>query len=233
MTPPTPPAGLPPVALVHGLATSSERTWTENGWVDLLRDEGREVVAPDLLGHGGADAPHDPGAYDRLEDRLDADLPPGTLDAVGFSLGARCLLVLASRTPERFRRLVVAGVGANLTRPDEGTSAALADALAGEGEVPAWARYFERQALASGNDPAALAALLRRPHPAAVDAEVLARVTCPVLVVLGTEDFAGPPDPLVEALPDARLVELRGVDHFATPRDLGFLDAALGFLAER
>jgi hypothetical protein len=51
-----------------------------------------------------------------------------------------------------------------------------------------------------------------------------------VLVVLGDKDFAGPADPLVDALPDARLVTLRNVDHFATPKDFGFIDAALDFL---
>ena len=40
--------------------------------------------------------------------------------------------------------------------------------------------------------------------------ERLAAVTCPVLVALGDKDFAGPADPLVEALPDARLVDAEG-----------------------
>jgi pimeloyl-ACP methyl ester carboxylesterase len=52
----------------------------------------------------------------------------------------------------------------------------------------------------------------------------------PVLVVLGDRDFAGPAEPLVDALPDARLVSLREVDHFATPKDFGALDAVLEFL---
>jgi hypothetical protein len=51
-----------------------------------------------------------------------------------------------------------------------------------------------------------------------------------VLVVIGDRDFAGPADPLVERLPDARAVVLRNVDHFATPKDFGFLDAGLDFL---
>ena len=55
-------------------------------------------------------------------------------------------------------------------------------------------------------------------------------MTVPVQVVLGDRDFAAPADLLVEALPDATHVTLRGVDHFATPRDFGFIDAALGFL---
>jgi hypothetical protein len=36
---------------------------------------------------------------------------------------------------------------------------------------------------------------------------------------------------LVAALPDARLEVLRGVDHGRTPAAMGFLDAALRFIA--
>jgi hypothetical protein len=47
---------------------------------------------------------------------------------------------------------------------------------------------------------------------------------------LGDRDFAGPADLLLDALPDGRLVTLRGADHFGTPKDFRFLDAALEFL---
>ena len=65
----------------------------------------------------------------------------------------------------------------------------------------------------------ALAACLRRPNPVALTDELLARITNPVLVVLGDRDFAGPAEPLVDRLPDATLVMLRNVDHFSTPKD--------------
>ena len=61
-------------------------------------------------------------------------------------------------------------------------------------------------------------------------AEQLAPVTMPVLVLLGDNDFAGPADPLIEALADARFAELRRCDHFATPRSMQCIDEALGFL---
>jgi pimeloyl-ACP methyl ester carboxylesterase len=72
---------------------------------------------------------------------------------------------------------------------------------------------------------------MRRPDPTPITDEGLARITSPVLVVIGDRDFAGPGEPLVERLPDARLVVLRNCDHFATPKDFGFLDAALDFLS--
>ena len=220
----------PPVALVHGFATSCARTWGETGWLDLLADAGRTVIGIDLLGHGEAPKPHDPAAYEALEDLVLGQLPDEPVDAVGFSLGARTLLVLASAHPERFHRLVLAGVGANLFRHD-GSAAVLADALTGDpGADPSpVGEYFRGLAAQPGNDPEALAACLRRDAPPLTD-DGLARITCPVLVVLGDQDFAGPADPLLERLADPTLVVLRGVDHFATPKDFGFLDAGLEFL---
>jgi pimeloyl-ACP methyl ester carboxylesterase len=60
--------------------------------------------------------------------------------------------------------------------------------------------------------------------------ERVASVGVPTLVVIGDKDFAGPGEPLADALPNAQLVTLRNVDHFATPKDFGCLDAVLDFL---
>lgn len=219
----------PAVVLVHGFATSADRTWRDHGWIDLLADAGREVVAPDLLGHGTNDKPHDPAAYDRLEDDLLAVLPTDPVDAIGFSLGARVLLDLASRYPTRFRRLVVAGVGANLFRDDD--PELIAQAILGEGptENPV-GQHFRALASDPESDPQALVAYLRRDGHRPLSDEALAQVTLPVLVVLGDRDFAGPADPLVARLPDATLVTLPGIDHFATPKQFGFIDAAFDFI---
>ncbi len=217
--------------LVHGFASSAARTWGESGWLDLLADSGRPVMAIDLLGHGQADKPHDPAAYAHLEELALAQFPDEPVDAVGFSLGARTLLVLASAHPERFSRLVLAGVGANLFRTEP--SSGLADIVEGISADAAVdnpvAQYFRAQAHEADSDPVALAACLRRPAPPLTD-EGLAAITCPVLVVIGDQDFAGPGEPLAERLADARVVTLRGVDHFATPKDFGFLDAGLDFV---
>jgi pimeloyl-ACP methyl ester carboxylesterase len=217
-----------PVLLLHGFATSAARTWRDNGWIDLLADAGRTVIAPDLLGHGDAAKPHDPTAYAALEGDIAAVLPDGPVDVVAFSLGARVALTLAAGDPGRFDRVVVAGVGANLFRWDD--NEVIARAI--EGDAPAdnpVVRYFAGLAAQPGVDPVALAACMRSARPP-LDAATLGKVTRPVLVVLGDRDFAGPADPLVEALPDATFCPLRGVDHFATPKDFGFIDAALGFL---
>jgi len=220
-----------PVLLVHGLASSFDLNWREPGWVDLLSDAGREVIGVDLLGHGKADKPHDPAAYANVADDVAAALPDdgSQVQAVGFSMGARLLLEVAARHPERFERLVVAGIGAGVFAG--GSSEGLAQAIEGGvvDDQHGTARLFAQFAAGSGNDPAALAAFLRR-DARALTREELAGITCPVLVVLGDKDFAAPAEPLVEALPNATYRSLPGVDHFATPKDFKFLDAALEFL---
>jgi pimeloyl-ACP methyl ester carboxylesterase len=220
-----------PVLLVHGFASSFERNWREPGWVDILREEGRQVIGVDLLGHGRAAKPHDPAAYAELERDVVRVLPSeGPVDAIGFSLGAQLLLRVGAADPTRFRRLVVGGVGANLFR--DGDAEALARAVESgtteEGD-PVAAQAFARFARAPGNDPAALAACLRRPATP-IEAAGLAGLDRPVLVVLGDRDFAGPAGPLVDALPNGRFVGLHGGDHFGTPKDYRFIDAALAFL---
>ena len=220
-----------PVVLVPGFATSASRTWADNGWVDLLADIGRTAIALDVLGSGSCEKPHEPEAYSDFEQHLLDRFPEGQVDAIGFSLGARTLLALAAQHPERFNSLIVAGVGRNLFERDQ-TGESIAAAIDGTGDTDdPIVRYFVQLAEAPDQDPLALAAFMRRRGGISITAELLQGITCPVLVVLGDKDFAGPADPLIDALPNARLVTLRNVDHFATPKDFGFLDAALEFLS--
>jgi pimeloyl-ACP methyl ester carboxylesterase len=221
----------PPVLLVHGWGGSFETTWRRNGFTELLTDAGREVIGVDLLGHGTAPKPHEPEAYADLSARIVDALPDQPVDAVAFSLGAITTLRLAAVEPERFHRLVVAGVGRNLfERDDDQRERILAGVDGTAQEDDNLARLFGQYAGQPGNDRQALAALLRRPDEGALTEESLAAVTCPVLVVIGDRDFAGPADRLVAALPNARGVTLRNVDHFATPESFGFIDATLEFL---
>jgi len=219
-----------PVVLLHGFATSTARTWWETGWLDLLGDAGRQTVPIDILGHGKAEKPHDPAAYADLEGYVAERLPDGPVDAVGFSLGARLLLGLAIAQPDRFRRIVTMGVGRNLFQRS-GTDV-VSDAIrAGDAPENPAAAYFARLADHPENDREALIACLQAPMRL-LTAELLSRVTASVLVVIGEGDFCGPADPLVEALPDARLVVLPRTDHFSTPKDFIAMDAALKFLEE-
>ena len=184
----------------------------------------------DLLGHGAAPKPHDVAAYDDLGARVVAALPSdGQVDAIGFSLGAKTLLKVVAAQPDRFRSLIVAGVGANLFRSDDMSAVVDAVRNGDDGGNPVLG-YFSGLAQLPGNDREALAACMAN-GGGRVGAEELAAVGCPVLVVLGEHDFIAPAGQLVEALPDARLVTLPRTDHARTPKSFEFIDAALAFLA--
>jgi pimeloyl-ACP methyl ester carboxylesterase len=226
-----------PVLMVHGFASSFERNWREPGWVDVLQEEGHQVIGLDLLGHGLAPKPAEPEAYRDIHLGIECSLPTDTqVDAVGFSMGGQLLLKVASRSPARFRKLVIGGVGDSVfsDASSEDTATAIEtgravdpdrDGVTGHESLGAFARFAQ----APGNDPAALAACMRRPRDPLTEEE-LAQVELPVLVVLGDRDFAGPADRLLAALPDARLVSLSGADHFGTPKDFRFIDAVVEFL---
>ncbi len=218
-----------PVVLVHGFASSYQHGWADDGWPEILADEGLEAIGGDLPGHGSSPKPTDPAAYENLEESvLETFEDRPQVDAIGFSLGSRILLTLATRHPERFGRLVLMGVGDNVFLGDQ--EAALADVIEkGTSPDEIGMRVFDKLAADPRNDRAALAALMRRSSPALEEA-ALGRVACPVLLVLGDKDFVGPADRLVATLPDANLVVLPGVDHFATPKDYRSIDAAIRFL---
>ena len=108
----------PPVVLLHGLGCG-RRMWFHQ--IRALRRHFR-VIAYDLRGHGGSDAPAD--ATDYSARHLARDFI-GVLDAlkieraavVGFSLGGGPALALAAGKPERVSRLVLADVGAGADDP--------------------------------------------------------------------------------------------------------------------
>ena len=218
------------VALVHGFGTSFEATWVGNGWAALLADAGRTVIGVDLLGHGTAEKPPDPDDYRNLEQWVLDVLPPEPVDGIGFSMGAQVLLWLAAHHSDRFGRLVVSGIGRNLFESDVGWRPKMVEAVRTGVAATPELRYFAQLPESPDADRTALVAFLERPDRREFPPELLASVTLPVLVVIGGADLAGPADPLVDALPDASLVVLPGVDHFATPKNFSFIEAALDFI---
>lgn len=220
------------VLLVHGWAGSFDRTWKRSGLVDLLADAGRTVLPYDLPGHGTATKSHDPNDYRDVAGDLLARVGAQSVDAVGFSLGAITLLRALIRSPQSFNKVVLAGIGDGVFYPhDPARSERILSGLEGRAEPgDVAARIFGKIGNESHNDPLALAAVLRRPREDPMTAEQLATVTNRVLVVLGDKDFSAPADRLVAALPNAKLLSLKGIDHFRTPESFEFIDAVLAFL---
>jgi pimeloyl-ACP methyl ester carboxylesterase len=224
-----------PVALIHGWAGSFRETWQKPGIDALLEDIGRTVIGVDLLGHGTAQKPHEPEAYQHLPewllDRLN-DEPP-VVDAVGFSLGALTLVRALVARPERFGKVVLAGIGNGVfEKSDPAGNRRIVDALEGRApEDDTFARMFAHYGNTPGNDLLALTAVMKRAPSEPLDAGLLAAVPNEVLVVIGDADFTAPADRLASAFPNGRLVVLKNTDHFATPESFAFIDALLDFLA--
>lgn len=233
------------VVLVHGWGGSFATTWQRSGFTALLEDGGKEIVSVDLLGHGAAPKPHEPEAYSdltlRVFDAIDAASPDAPIEAVGFSLGAITLLRAAIARPDRFSRLVLAGIGKNVIERDQAGTARIVQGLesvieSGEptpavlAEMDHTARLFVQYAQQPDNDIVALTAVMRRASAGDIDATMCSAVACPVLIVVGDQDFVHPADELASWFPQGQCETLRNVDHFATPEAFGFFDAALEFL---
>jgi pimeloyl-ACP methyl ester carboxylesterase len=224
----------PPIVLLHGWGGSFESTWAANGWLDAIRAMGRTVVPIDLPGHGPAGGSTDPEDYSMLVEAVGRKIPEDiAIDAIGFSLGAKLVLALAARDLNRYRRIVVAGLGGNAFAPER-----LGDVVANALEsgltesTPAPVRRLVDYALSAGNDPRCVAAVLRRPPNPVITPTRLMWLRLPTLVIAGDQDaIAMPLEPLLEALPHASRRVLPGVDHLSLPSRKEFRDAALAFLS--
>lgn len=222
-----------PIALIHGWAGSFKETWQKPGIDALLEDIGRTVIGVDLLGHGNQAKPHEPAAYEELPawllDELgSADLP---LDAVGFSLGALTLLRAVITQPDRFGKIVLAGIGDSVfEKSAPNANQRIIDALEGRGaEDDTFARMFFQYGQQPGNDIVALTAIMKRRPSEPVTVDALAAIPNEVLVVIGDQDFTWPAEKLAQSFPNGRLVVLKNTDHFATTEAFSFIDALLEF----
>jgi pimeloyl-ACP methyl ester carboxylesterase len=215
-----------PVVLVHGFASTSAHGWGPAGWVELLREAGREVITVDLPGHGTAARSTDPTDYADVAATVAAAFAGrGPVDAVGFSAGARLLLEIAARGLASFERLVLMGIGPAALEIRE----AAAFTLDNPDPTDVQARLFRGLAKSAGNDLDALAAFARRPMEPLTAVE-LAAVTAEILVVTGERDRVGDPEALAAMLPNATGVLVERADHFSLQSNMRAMAAVLGFL---
>jgi pimeloyl-ACP methyl ester carboxylesterase len=235
-----------PLVLLHGWAGSFDHTWRRSGLVDLLADAGRTVEAYDLPGHGNAHKSHDPDDYRDLAGDLlahvatlrdrgsDTSGDTPRVDAVGFSLGAITLLRALVRDPRPFGSVILAGIGDGVFHPhDPARSERILSGLEGRAEPgDVTARIFGKIGNESHNDPRALAAVLRRPREEPVTAGQLSTIDNAVTIVLGDQDFSAPATTLAASFPRARLVTLKGIDHFRTPEAFSFIDVVMETFTE-
>jgi pimeloyl-ACP methyl ester carboxylesterase len=218
-----------PMVMLHGLIIGSMTTWYFSAAPRLARTH--RVTLYDLRGHGRSARPASGYDLATMVEDLDALLDgPATL--VGHSWGALIALRLALKRPERVTRLVLveaplppsrAGdIGAFLRLgPAEIRELALNAGIEGMRFLPPAVQQLlignRRGTSALLAQVAGLAGttlvgdVLGEPD---IPDEVLGRVRCPTLLVYGERSGYRPVgDRLARALPDARLVVLRG-DHW-------------------
>jgi pimeloyl-ACP methyl ester carboxylesterase len=229
-----------PVLLIHGFASNVATNWVAPGWVAALTAAGRRVVAFDNRGHGRSAKLYAAEAYGAplmAEDarRLLDHLAIERADVMGYSMGARIAAFLALAHPERVGSLVFGGLGINMVRGMAGTGpiARALEARSIDEVANPTARTFRAFAEQTGSDLQALAACIRSSR-APITAEDVARIACPVLVVVGALDvIGGSAAGLAELIPGARAVEIEGRDHMKAVGDRLYKEAVLSFLERR
>ena len=229
-----------PILLIHGFASSVRFNWIDTGWVSLLTRNGFRVVALDNRGHGESEKLHDEAAYGAplmAEDarRLLDHLAIERADVMGYSMGARITAFLALAYPARVRSAVFGGLGGNMLRPMQGTDniAQALEAASVDDVTNAYARTFRVFADRTGSDRKALAACIRSAREP-LTADMVARITCPVLVATGTEDVVGgSADELAAAIPGAEALPIPRRDHMLAVGDRVYKEGVLNFLRRR
>lgn len=225
---------LPLTLLLHGWGGSSGTTFAATGWLNAIGATGRKALAINLPGHGGGGS-HDPADYADLAGEIGGRLPTGPVDIIGYSLGAKLALHLASSQPDRFRRIIAIGVGDNIFAPEpsgEDVASALERGI--DDDTPTGVRAMVGYSRTSKSDSLALAAILRRPPNPVIEREALNTIGPRTLLINGADDRIAMPDgELRAALPGLTYIQLSGVNHLALPGDevvrrsaIAFLDAA-------
>ncbi len=188
----------PSIVFIHGLG-SSAATWSR--CMEILAPR-FEVMAVDLLGHGGSPVPDDPDAYSRDLALTDLDEVLASLDSravlVGHSLGGYLSLAHAVTRPGVARAIVVINTGPGFRDPDK---------------REAWNERSRRNAHKFGVAPQVTNHNLQND---AVVMDHLAEVQVPTLVLAGELDrpeYVVSGQYLERKMPHARLQVIAGGEH--------------------
>ncbi|PYM04483.1 MAG: alpha/beta hydrolase [Candidatus Rokuibacteriota bacterium] len=231
----------PPIVMLHGL-TGHARTWDDEA---LARSVRHRVLALDQRGHGDSDPARD-GDYATATLAEDLSAFADALGLVRFgvvalSMGGRVAIAYAGTHPARIDRLVIVDIGPDIAPAGRARVARMIagspERFATEEQALAYVRasnpryteaLLERRVrhglrrlpdggLAWKYDPAIREAMRTGTWRDSIDLwPLLAKITCPTLIVRGAESDVLSPEPakrMLEALPGARLVEVPEAGH--------------------
>jgi pimeloyl-ACP methyl ester carboxylesterase len=247
-----------PVVLVHGFPLDREM-WAAQ--IETLSREFR-IIAPELRGFGRstlepADVERGVGMDRYAADVLAAIDALGVAEPVvlvGFSMGGYAAWQFALRYPERLRGLILCDTRAagDAEEAAAGRRKMAAAVLAVGDATPALAMLPKLLAPETHEQRpeivAALTAMIERQSPEAIAAAQrgmarredvrgrLNEITCPCLGIVGAADAISPPKEMreiVDALPDARLVEMPGGHMTPMENSEGVTDAIREFAQSR
>jgi pimeloyl-ACP methyl ester carboxylesterase len=229
-----------PILLIHGFASNVSMNWISPGWTDVLTKAGYRVIAFDNRGHGHSAKLYDLEQYGALlmaEDarRLLDHLKIERAHVMGYSMGARITAFLAIAHPERVVRIVFGGLGISMVRGMAGTGP-IAHAL----EAPSLAdvtnpaaRTFRAFAEQTKSDLKALAACIRSSREK-ITAEMVGKISSPVLVAVGEHDvIGGSAEALAKLIPGASAFVIPGREHMKAVGDQAFKAEVLRFLEDQ
>ena len=213
----------PPLVLMHGWSGSVE-DWRLFGYEEALKADHRLIMI-DARGNGQSDKPLDSAAY-ALESQVSDivavldELGVDKTDFYGFSLGGWLGWAMAKHAPDRLSSLVIHGSNAAAFDPVDNATT-IRDLGADE-----WAKMIADYAATFGfsADDIYAAYATNDVEALVVDVETFAQedlvdsfpqMKMPILLIAGAMDPDAPGmERATEVLPDARMEEIAGHDHF-------------------
>lgn len=245
-------AGEPVVVLLHAFPLQA-RMWRQQ--MDALGERAR-LVAPDLKGFGGSDAPDDPSAYsmEAYADDVAALLDHLGLDRVvigGLSIGGYVAFAFLRRHRHRVAALVLADTKAEADTPEvlerrttqqatvrEQGIGPVVDAhvenLLTDHTRQERPELVERARELMQNPPAGLVGALEAMKQRTAATHELSGIDVPTLVLVGDQDGPSPPDvaqAMAAEIPGAELVVLPQAGHLSNlEAPAAFTEALRAFL---
>jgi 3-oxoadipate enol-lactonase len=242
-----------PVLLLH--AFPLDRSMWEGEITALLQEERYRLVALDWRGFGESDIPTAVSTMELFADDVAALMDAlGMQDAVlcGLSMGGYAAFAFLRKYPRRVRGLVLAdtspGADAAEGRAKREEVARLAESRGSEAIadllIPRLISDYTRQhhheiemrlrQMINCSTPQGIAAAARGMAERPDSSDLLARIACPTLVVVGEQDVLTPPSiaqDYAARIPGAQCIVIAGAAHLTNlEQPQAFLQAVGGFL---